>query len=289
MPLRYHGTLLGALGLGVKFTGDPYSREDHELLRAVSNHLATALHNRGLFLDLAQKLEENEQLYQDMRRIYHDTIQAFAAAIDAKDAYTKNHSYRVARYAVAIGRQLGWDEHRVEGLYVAGLLHDVGKIVLNIDLLNKEHPLTESDIEEIKKHPNLSYEIISKINFPWQDVIEIVRHHHERLDGNGYPDHLDDHSLSDGARILTLADSFDAMTTDRPYREKLSLAEALRELRDCCNTQFDGHIIEAFCAVLEKEIRGDLAEPEILPHLDSEFDPQVIINMLRAIREELIH
>jgi putative nucleotidyltransferase with HDIG domain len=278
---------MGALGLGPKFDGAEFSRDDLELLRAITSHLATALHNRLLFQNLNQQLLENKKLYEDMRLIYHDTIQAFAAAIDAKDAYTKNHSYRVACYVVAVGRELGWDEHRIEGLYVAGLLHDVGKIVLNIDLLNKERPLTDEDIREIKKHPNLSYDIISKINFPWEDVIEIVRHHHERLDGTGYPDCLNDESLSEGARILALADAFDAMTTDRPYREKLSLVDALDELIKCRNTQFDSHIIDAFCRVLEKEIEGKLPRANILPHLEPNFDPRLIMDILRTIRLEL--
>lgn len=287
VPLWSRDILMGALALGGKFTEAPYTKEDMEVLRAVSGQLAITLHHHNLFRDLADKLEENTRLYEEMRRIYHDTIQALAAAIDAKDAYTKNHSYRVAKYVVAIARELDWEENDIEGLYVAGLLHDVGKIILNIDLLNKERPLTDQEIMEIKKHPDFSYDIISKIKFPWKNVVDVVRHHHERVDGRGYPDALGDTSLSEGAKILTLADAFDAMTTDRPYRRRMDLIAALDELRRCNGSQFDAHIISAFCRVLEKEIQGDLPDPQILPHLEEDFDPTVITTMLQAIRQEL--
>lgn len=287
VPLWAGDNFMGALILSGKFTEEPYSPEDFELLKVVGNHIAITLHNFRLFMELSEQLEENRKLYEQMRLIYHDTIQAFAAAIDAKDVYTKNHSYRVARYAVAIAKEMGWSEMDVEGVYIAGLLHDVGKIVLNTDLLNKKAPLTFEDIQEIKKHPNFSYKIISKVRFPWKDLLHIVKHHHERVDGSGYPDALTDDNLTEGAKVLTLADSFDAMTTSRPYKRKLDLTESLEEMKRCLNKQFDTRIMAAFCSVLEKEIRGELSEPNILPHLDKDFDPSVITAMLQAIRKEL--
>jgi putative nucleotidyltransferase with HDIG domain len=287
VPLWAGDDFMGALILSSKFTEEPYSPEDFELLKVVGNHIAITLHNFRLFMELSEQLEENRKLYEQMRLIYHDTIQAFAAAIDAKDVYTKNHSYRVARYAVAIAKELGWSEMDVEGIYIAGLLHDVGKIVLNTDLLNKKAPLTFEDIQEIKKHPNFSYKIISKVRFPWKDLLHIVKHHHERVDGSGYPDSLTDDNLTEGAKVLTLADSFDAMTTSRPYKRRLDLTESLEEMKRCLNKQFDSKIMAAFCSVLEKEINGELPEPNILPHMDKDFDPSVITAMLQAIREEL--
>lgn len=287
VPLWTREEFIGALALSRKFTSEQYSVEDFELMKVIANQIAITLHNHVLFVDLTTQLEKNRKLYEEMRLIYHDTIQAFAAAIDAKDVYTKNHSSRVAKYVVAIAKELDWHETDIEGLYLAGLLHDVGKIILSYDLLNKMAPLSEEDILEIKRHPSLSYDIISKIKFPWKDLVSIVRHHHERPDGKGYPDALDGESLSDGAKILSLADSFDAMTTDRPYRKRLNLHEALDELKRCLGTQFDGKIMSAFCRVLEKEIKGDLLEPNILPHLDKDFDPSVITVMLEGIVAEL--
>jgi putative nucleotidyltransferase with HDIG domain len=287
MPLFAREGLVGLIALSGKFTGEPYTKEDFELLKVIASQIAITLQNHTLFASLSEKLDENKKLYEEMRVIYNDTIQAFAAAIDAKDVYTKNHSSRVAKYVVAIAKELGWNEMDTEGIYIAGLLHDVGKIVISDEILKKQTAFTPEEIVEIKRHPALSYNILSKIKFPWKDVVDTIRHHHERLDGKGYPDAITSSSLSVGAKILTLADSFDAMTQDRPYRKKLDLHVAIDELRRCLGTQFDNTIMDAFCAVLEKEIKGHLPEPDILPHLAQDFDPSVITTMLEAIREEL--
>jgi putative nucleotidyltransferase with HDIG domain len=222
-----------------------------------------------------------------MRLIYHDTIQAFAAAIDAKDVCTRHHSHRVAKYVVAIARELGWDDDDIEGIYIAGLLHDVGKIIVHDRILSKCSTLTAEELREIRQHPKISYDIISKIRFPWKDVVQSVKHHHERPDGNGYPDALLDGELTDGAKILSLADSFDAMTTNRPYRDALGLKEAIDELKRCLGTQFDPKIMNAFCKALDKEIKGQLPEPNILPHINGEFDTSVITDLLEATIREL--
>ena len=152
-----------------------------------------------------------------MRHIYNDTIKAFAAAIDAKDVYTKNHSFRVAKYAVAIAGELGWKEKDVEAIYVAGLLHDIGKITIDRGVINKGEDLSVSELSEIKRHPQISYDILSKINFPWKDLVHFVKHHHERIDGRGYPDSLQGEELSDGVKILAIADAFDAMSRAYSY------------------------------------------------------------------------
>ena len=287
IPLWVRDEFIGVIVLSDKFTSEPYSTEDFELLKAVANQIAITMSNHSLFMNLSEQLDKNRRLYEEMRLIYHDTIQAFAAAIDAKDVYTKNHSQRVARYAVAIARELGWNEDDVEGIYVAGFLHDVGKLIISTDVLNKKDSLSEKDLHELRRHPVLSSKIISKIKFPWKDVVKSIRHHHERLDGKGYPGALAGEDISDGAKILTLADSFDAMTTDRPYKGRKDLKEALVELKKCLGTQFDGRIVAAFCKVLEKEIKGKLPEPNILPHLDKYFDPSVITVLLEALIQEL--
>jgi putative nucleotidyltransferase with HDIG domain len=273
--------------LGPKFTAAPYTEEDVELLRVIASQIAVSLSNHALFNDLSAQLAENRRLYEEMRRIYHDTLQAFAAAIDAKDPYTRHHSQRVARYSVAIARELGWNEHEIEGMYVAGYLHDVGKLVISNELLNKKSPFTVEELDEIKKHSMLSYKIISQIRFPWQDVQNMIRHHHERLDGEGYPDALTQDDLSEGVRILSLADSFDAMTSKRAYRDKMDMTTALNELRKCLNTQFDNKIMLAFCKVLDKEIRGELTEQDILPHFGPDSDLTIISTLLEGLIDEL--
>lgn len=286
-PLWVTDQFIGMLILGKKFSMEPYSESDCELARIVATQLAVTLNNYALFTRLSDQLEENRKLFEDMRRIYHETIQAFAAAIDAKDVYTKNHSHRVAKYSVAVARELGWNEHDLEGIYVAGYLHDVGKLIVSSDILNKKEQLTDSEVRELRAHSILSFTIISKIKFPWQDVLHMIKHHHERVDGSGYPEEVAREGLSEGVRILTIADAFDAMTSNRPYRAKMTMEDALQELKNCADAQFDGRIVAAFCRVLEKEIRGELAEPNILPHLDQDFDPSVITQMLGAITGEL--
>jgi putative nucleotidyltransferase with HDIG domain len=267
LPLFAKGEFIGAISLGRKLGGVPYRQGEKDVLRVIAHHMAITLHNSQLFLELAKKAAENRRLYKNMQRIYNDTIQAFAAAIDAKDEYTKNHSYRVASYAVAIAKELGWKKKDVEGIYVAGLLHDIGKIIIDTKVIKKGEHLTALEMSEIRKHPQISYDILSKVKFPWKNIDYFVRHHHERMDGKGYPDKLASEELSEGVKILALADAFDAMTTDRPYRNKLGLDEAFREVIKCSGTQFDESITKTFFNLLLRELSGEVNELQILPHL----------------------
>jgi putative nucleotidyltransferase with HDIG domain len=168
---------------------------------------------------------------------------------------------------VAIAKELGWKKKDVEGIYIAGLLHDIGKIIIDVKVIKKGTSLSVSERNEIERHPQISYDILSKIKFPWKNVENFVRHHHERLDGHGYPDSLKDTELSDGVKILALVDAFDAMTSDRPYRDKLSLGVAFREVLRCKGTQFDEKITHTFFNLLNREISGETKELQILPHL----------------------
>jgi putative nucleotidyltransferase with HDIG domain len=269
IPLFARNEFVGALALGKKLSRAAYRQSDKDILRVVAHQLAITLHNAKLFSERTKKAAENKRLYESMRRIYHDTIQAFSAAIDAKDEYTKDHSYRVASYAVAIARELGWKKKDLEAIYVAGLLHDIGKIIVDSKVIRKGTELTPVEIDEIKRHPQVSYRILSKIKFPWKNVERFVLHHHERLDGKGYPHSLCAPELSEGVKILALADAFDAMTTDRPYREKLGIEEAMCEVMKCSGTQFDKKITTTFYNLLRKELNGDIKEPRIVPLLEN--------------------
>jgi len=269
IPLFAKDEFVGAIALGKKLGGAPFRQGEKDILRVIAHQMAITLYNAALFSELTKKAAENKRLYESMRRIYHDTIQAFSAAIDAKDGYTKDHSYRVACYAVAIARELGWKKKDVEGIYVAGLLHDIGKIIIDTKVIKKGKELTSLEISEIQKHPQISYDILSKIKFPWKNIEQFVLHHHERLDGKGYPDSLVATELSDGVKILVLVDAFDAMTTDRPYRDKLGLDEAFREVIKCGGTQFDEKITRTFFALLQRELNGEVKDPQILPHLQN--------------------
>jgi putative nucleotidyltransferase with HDIG domain len=267
IPLFAKGEFIGVIVLGRKLGNARFRQGEKDVLRVIAHQMAITLHHAQLFLELARKASENRRLYRNMQRIYHDTIQAFATAIDAKDGYTKDHSYRVASYAVAIAKELGWKKKDVEGIYIAGLLHDIGKIIIDTKLIRKGKRLTTYEMNEIRKHPQISYDILSKIRFPWKNIDFFVRHHHERLDGKGYPDALVSEELSDGVKILALVDAFDAMTTDRPYRQKLGLDETFTEVIKCCGTQFDERITKTFFNLLLRELSGEVKEPQILPLL----------------------
>jgi putative nucleotidyltransferase with HDIG domain len=269
VPLFTKDEFVGVMTLGKRLSRDRYLRSERDVLKVAAHQLAVTLHNARLFAELAEKAEETQRLYREMRQIYRDTIQAFAAAIDAKDEYTRNHSFRVAHYAAAIARELKWDDHDVEAIYVAGLLHDIGKIIIDNRLINKGGDLTQQEREAIRRHPEVSYDILTKIKLPWKQVAHFIRHHHERPDGSGYPDSLADEDLSDGAKILALADAFDAMTTDRPYRAKLRVNEAVREIKRCTGTQFDRRISDVFLGILRRELNSERKAGAIFRHLRS--------------------
>ena len=267
LPLFAKGEFIGAIVLGRRLGGAPFRAADKDLLRVIAHQMAMTLHNAHLFLEISKKAAENKRLYTSLQRIYQDTVQAFAAAIDAKDEYTKDHSYRVASYAVAVARELGWKKKEVEGLYIAGLLHDIGKIIIDVKVIKNVETLSHPELSEIRKHPQISYNILSKVKFPWKNIEELVLHHHERLDGKGYPNSLKAAELSDGVKILALVDAFDAMTSDRPYRPRMPLGEAYREVMRCTGTQFDTRITNTFFNILRRELNGEARDPQITPHL----------------------
>jgi putative nucleotidyltransferase with HDIG domain len=190
------------------------------------------------------------KLYVDMRKNYYDTVKALINAIEAKDSYTSGHAARVGEYAVAIATEMNMSLRQVDRIRNAALLHDIGKIGINDNILNKEEKLSDLEFEVIKRHPSIGYDIISDIGF-LSDVMSIVRNHHERWDGKGYPDGLKGEEISLETCVLTIADSFDAMTTDRPYRKALTVEEALDEIRKNSGTQFNPDIVEISVKVLK--------------------------------------
>ncbi len=258
VPLFARQELIGMMVLGPRLSGGRLLRTERDVLRVAAHQLAAAMQNARLFARCAEQADENLRLYENMRRIYHDTISAFATAIDAKDRYTKNHSFRVAGYAASMARELQWSDGAVEAIYVAGLLHDIGKLSLDADLINKGETLTPQEQEKIRRHAEISFDIVQKIRLPWGETSQYIRHHHERPDGRGYPDCLESRDLSDGAKILAVADAYDAMTTDRPYRPRLTQDEAIREIRRCEGAQFDGRISSVLFRLIES---GRAARP----------------------------
>jgi HD-GYP domain-containing protein (c-di-GMP phosphodiesterase class II) len=256
-PLIVRGELQGAMLLGAKASGQPFTRDEHNLIRTMARQLAVGLHNHRLLREVAQRAAENLNLYEELRATYQRTVEAFAAAIDCKDAYTQGHSQRVGRYCAVIARELGWSETEIEGVTIAGYLHDVGKLIVDREILNAPYRLEAKQFAEFRNHPVTGYEILSRIRHPYADIPRMVLYHHERLDGQGYPEGITDEAIPVGAKIIALADSFDAMTTDRPYRRRRKFEEVMTELRDGIGKQFAAEIVRAFCQAWLKELNDE--------------------------------
>ncbi|MBP1759927.1 MAG: hypothetical protein H6Q63_844, partial [Firmicutes bacterium] len=193
------------------------------------------------------------QLYVDMRENYLSTVEALVQALEAKDTYTSGHSARVGKLAVAIAEGLKMSEEKIESLKYAAVLHDVGKIGVSENILNKEGKLLDSEWEVIRSHPVIGQTIIKSIKFLF-DIGQVVRHHHESFDGNGYPDRIKGVEIPLESRIIAVADTYDAITSDRSYRKGSTHDEAILELRRVAGSQLDPEIVEIFCKVVTSEM-----------------------------------
>jgi len=204
------------------------------------------------------------QLYIEMRDVYISTIRSLVNALEARDQYTFGHSERVARYAVAIGKKLKLPEDQIELLEYVGLLHDIGKIGIRDAILNKPGRFKVEEHQEMRRHAELGADLISGVRMLGRGA-GWVRHHHERYDGSGYPDGLKGEEIPLGARIVAVADAYDAMTSSRPYKETKDRKAAIEELRRCSGTQFDPQCVEAFIEVLSEEVEEEQVLPDALP------------------------
>ena len=192
--------------------------------------------------------ESKEQL----ERAYLDTIQSLRYAVEAKDPYTRGHSDRVSEYAVLIGRKMGLPEDEIKTLQIGGLFHDIGKIGVPDTILQKEAKLTDDEYSQIKNHPSIGAHILGEAE-AFKDIIPIVKHHHERFDGRGYPSRLSGEEIPLLARITAVADTFDAMTSKRSYRNALDIQYVKEEIERCKGTQFDPKIAEVFLEILNND------------------------------------
>lgn len=229
-------------------------RQNRELLKQVNaqNRQLRRL-TRELERRVAERTREIERKGDELRASYFSTIQALAAAVEVKDPYTRGHSESVARFGSLIGRALGLGEQQLEGVRVAGILHDIGKLVLDSHLLSKTTELEPQEWEVIRQHPKVAATILKSAVLPWP-VIPLVYYHHERYDGSGYPEGLRGEDIPLGARILAVADSFDAMNSDRSYRPRLPLGRILREIRLGAGRLFDPEVVTAFLTLISKHL-----------------------------------
>jgi HD-GYP domain-containing protein (c-di-GMP phosphodiesterase class II) len=257
VPLVVRDELLGAVMLGEKASGEAYSSYDKEIIAAMCRHIGVAIAQRNMMAELEKRSEENRVLYENLRATYKDTVKAFATAIDCKDKYTEGHSVRVGKYTEIIGQELGWNPDEVEGAAVAGYLHDVGKLTVERRIINAPYRINAKESAELNKHPSIGYDILMPIHHPYADVPLAAKYHHERLDGRGYPDGLFDREIPFIAKMVNLSDSFDAMTTDRPYKRRRPAAEVFDDLRQNAGKQFSPEIVSAFFRGMLKELTGE--------------------------------
>ncbi len=272
LPLVVRERLIGVVLLGEKASGEKYTEEDLEVVSALSRHIGVGIHSHRLLEEVESKAEENLRLYDGLRAIYKETVRAFAAAIDIKDRYTQGHSVRVGKYSEIIAREMGWSDEQVEGIAIAGYLHDIGKLIVDLTVINSPLRFNAKESKEMSRHPAAGYEILAPISHPYADIPLMARHHHERLDGNGYPDGLKGDQIPAGARIVTLADSFDAMTTDRPYRKRRPLEDVIEDFRTNTGTQFAPEVVCAFCRAFLKEIEGTSKDKRVIKLLGKNYD-----------------
>lgn len=208
---------------------------------------------------------ETLRLYDSLQDLYLNTVKALAAAIDAKDEYTHGHSFRVAKYSITIAGKMGFQGKEIADLEIAAYMHDLGKIGIPESILGKPRKLTQDEYDQIKKHPLYTDKILEPIHLP-DFIVDAAVHHHERLDGSGYPHGLKGGNISLFARIIAVADVFDAMTTERPYRDAMSVETVLKELCGKIDREFDRHAVAALISAI-KDKEGPATLTKIYPNM----------------------
>jgi HD-GYP domain-containing protein (c-di-GMP phosphodiesterase class II) len=244
VPLQRQEQVLGCIFGLDKIEGE-FDSVDSKLLNSIANESAIYL--------------ENAMLFEDVHALMMGVLHSLTSAVDAKDTYTCGHSERVAILSKRLAQQLKLSEQQVERIYMAGILHDVGKIGVPEAVLHKAGKLTTEEFDQMKKHPQIGARILADIK-QLEDIIPGVLHHHERFDGKGYPHGLSGLAIPLMGRIICIADCFDAMTSNRTYRRALPLEVALIEVRRCAGTQFDPTLAETFLQVPADEFRKLLSE-----------------------------
>ena len=255
-PLKVGGKLVGVVALGQREDDAHYDAGELEALDLLCHYVALAIHNYSLTQTLAQRVSENLRLMASLHGFYDNTLEAFATAIDVKHVDIHGHSLRVGRYAAAIGQAMNLESSEVAALRSAGYLHDIGKVAVDKRLFGKPTSLDPEEFREMADHTVVGHTIVSGVQFPWPQIPEIVRWHHERADGSGYPDGLRLEDVPMPVRIVGLADTFDAMTSLRPYREPMSLGAALSELVRLTPHKFDPNAVQALLLQVRRDAVG---------------------------------
>lgn len=286
-PLRAGGRLVGAVVFGHREDDSPYQAEELEALDLLCSYVALALQNHALSQTLAQRVSENLRLMASLNGFYDSALEAFAAAIDVKHVNIHGHSLRVGRYSAAIGEAIGMEPGEVAALRSAGYLHDIGKVVVDKRLFGKTTSLDPDEFREMADHTVVGHQIVSGVQFPWPRIPEVVRWHHERGDGSGYPDGLfhDDFSLH--VHIVGLADTFDAMTSERPYREPISLGATLSEIIRMTPQKFDPQAVHALLVQIRRDATGSNRAPFLESNVSSNLSPVDVDQLASTLQHRI--
>jgi putative nucleotidyltransferase with HDIG domain len=288
-PLRVGGKLVGMVALGRREGNAAYEPDELDAVDLLCNYVALAVQNHSLSQTLTHRVSDNLRLLASMHGFYDNTLEAFASAIDVKHVNIHGHSLRVGRYASAIGEALGMEVNEVAALRSAGYLHDIGKVAVDKRLFGKPTALNPEEFREMADHTVVGHQIVTGVSFPWPQIPEVVRWHHERGDGSGYPDGLGMEDVSLPVRIVGLADTIDAMTSERPYREPLSISGTLSEIVRMTPQKFDPNAVQALLLLMRRDATGGNRVPFIEAPVAQHISPTDIDQLAATLQHRISH
>jgi len=288
-PLKATGKLAGVVALGRRPGDAIYEDADLDAMELLCSYVALAVHNHTLTQTVAQRVSENLRLMASLHGFYDNALEAFATAIDVKHVNIHGHSLRVGRFAAAIGEAMGMESGEVATLRSAGYLHDIGKVAVDRRLFGKPSALDPEEFREMADHTVVGHQIVSSVQFPWPKIPEIVRWHHERSDGSGYPDALAADELPMTVRIVGLADTFDAMTSTRPYRQPYSVGAALSELVRMAPQKYDPNVVHALLIQMRRDAIGSNRTPLLADRMTVNIAASDIDHLAATLQHRVSH
>lgn len=288
-PLKAAGKLAGVVALGRRPGDAAYEDAELDAMELLCNYIGLAVQNHALSQTLAQRVTENLKLMASLHGFYDTALEAFATAIDVKHVNIHGHSLRVGRYAAAIGEAMNLEGGDVAALRSAGYLHDIGKVAVDRRLFSKPAALNPEEFREMADHTVVGHEIVRGVQFPWPKIHEAVRWHHERSDGSGYPDALVGEEMPMPVRIMALADTFDAMTSVRPYRESLSLGSALSDLVRMSPEKYDPNVVQGLLIQVRRDATGSNRTPLLADHMEVNIAPTDVDQLAATLQHKVSH
>ena len=284
-PLRVAGKLVGVAALGRREDDALYDADEVEALSLLSSYIALAVHNHSLAQSLEQRIAEHLRLLGSMHRFYDNALEAFAATADINDENVQGHSGRVARYGAGIAEAMSLDSGDIAAVKAGGYLHDIGMISVDKKIFTKPARLDEREFREMADHTLVGHRIVSGVDFPWPHIPEMVRGHHERSDGSGYPDRHRMDETTVHQRVVALADTFDAMVSPRPWRKPLTVSESLNELVRLAPQKFDPTTVQGLLI----QVRRDTVGSNKVPFLDDRLSCNMGVSDIDNLNSLLQH